>query len=400
RPPGGRPVAGGAAAAGPGRGATRRAGGADPRRTGERAGPGRRALAARLPAPVRRGGSHRAGFESHPGRGGTGCRPGRADRSRPSHLGGPGDRADSRREASGRGAHASRGLAWCRAEIRGRCGAGHRAGPAGHHRAGHRAGGHAGCSSRHPDLRHNHEHGESGGGLPAADRSGRQARMTAALHAEFLKLGTTRLVAAMTGLAVALTALIGVLEAVTAGTGKGMAIPSLATAGGLRDNLASTGFALLAAALLGVVITSGEFRLKTATDTYLDQPDRGRVLAAKAIAAAAAGAVLGTAAAAAATAIALGFAASRGYPIALSDPAIARYTAGAVVGSALLAATGVGAGSLIRHQVGATIAVVAWALVIELVVGATLTTVGRFLPYTAASMMAGDTNGGGMPQIP
>ncbi len=37
--------------------------------------------------------------------------------------------------------------------------------------------------------------------------------MTAALRAEFLKLRTTRLVAGMTGLAVALTALIGVLEA-------------------------------------------------------------------------------------------------------------------------------------------------------------------------------------------
>ncbi|MBO0806464.1 MAG: hypothetical protein J2P25_25725, partial [Nocardiopsaceae bacterium] len=113
--------------------------------------------------------------------------------------------------------------------------------------------------------------------------------MTSALHAEFLKLVTTRLVAAMTGLAVALTALIGVLEAVTAGTGKGMAIPSLATAGGLRDNLAATGFALLVAALLGVAVASGEFRLKTATDTYLDQPSRGRVLAAKAVAAAVAG---------------------------------------------------------------------------------------------------------------
>jgi hypothetical protein len=44
--------------------------------------------------------------------------------------------------------------------------------------------------------------------------------------------------------------------------------------------------------------------------------------------------------------------------------------------------------------------VVAWGLVIELVVSATVTTVGPFLPYTAATMMAGDTNGGGMPQIP
>jgi hypothetical protein len=196
--------------------------------------------------------------------------------------------------------------------------------------------------------------------------------MTAALRAEFLKLATTRLVAGMAGLAVALTALIGVLEAVTAGTGKGMAIPSLATAGGLRDNLASTGFALLAAALLGAVITSGEYRLKTATDTYTDQPGRGRVLAAKALAAAAAGAVLG----------------------------IARYAGGTVIGSALLAAAGAGAGSLIRQQTGAIIAVVAWGLVIELVMGATVTAVGRFLPYTTAAMMAGDTNGGGMPQIP
>jgi hypothetical protein len=225
--------------------------------------------------------------------------------------------------------------------------------------------------------------------------------MTAALRAELLKLRTTRLMAAMTGLAVALTALIGVLEAVTAGTGKGMAIPSLTTADGLRDNLASSGFALLIAILLGVVIASGEFRLKTATDTYLDQPDRGRVLTAKAIAAAVAGAVLGIAVAATATGIALGFAASRGGgTLALSDPTIARYAGGAVIGSALLAAIGAGVGSLIRHQTGAIIAVVAWGLVVELVVGATVTAVGRFLPYTAAAMMSGDANGGGMPQIP
>jgi ABC-type transport system involved in multi-copper enzyme maturation permease subunit len=224
--------------------------------------------------------------------------------------------------------------------------------------------------------------------------------VTAALHSEFLKLRTTRLVAAMTGLAVALTALIGVLEAVSAGTGKGMAIPSLDTAGGLRDNLASTGFGILVAALLGTVIATSEFRFKTATDTYLDQPSRGRVLGAKAVAAAAAGAVLGLAAAATATGIALGFAASRGYSLALSGPAITRYAGGTVIASALLAAAGAGVGSLIRHQVGAVITVVAWGLVVELVVSATVPGLGRFLPYTAAAMMAGDTNGGGMPQIP
>ena len=152
--------------------------------------------------------------------------------------------------------------------------------------------------------------------------------------------------------------------------------------------------------LLGVVIASGEFRHKTATDTYLDPPYRSRVLAAKAIAAAAAGTVLGAAAAATATGIALGFAASRGYPLALPGPAIAGYTGGTVIGSALLAAAGAGTGSLIRQQTSAIVAVVAWGLVIELVVGATVTALGRFLPYTAAAMLAGDTSGGGMPQIP
>ncbi len=55
------------------------------------------------------------------------------------------------------------------------------------------------------------------------------------------------------------------------------------------------------------------------------------MLAAKAIAAAVAGAVLGIAAAAAAAGTALGFAASRGYALALPDPTIARYAFGTVL---------------------------------------------------------------------
>lgn len=91
--------------------------------------------------------------------------------------------------------------------------------------------------------------------------------MSNALRAEFLKLRTTRTAAALIGLAVALTALIATIEAATAGTGSPMAIPSLSTAGGLRDALTSTGFALLAAAVLGITSACGEFRLKTVTDT-------------------------------------------------------------------------------------------------------------------------------------
>ena len=208
--------------------------------------------------------------------------------------------------------------------------------------------------------------------------------MTQALRAEFLKLRTTKTAAGLTGLSVALTALFAALESATAGTGRGMAIPSLATPAGLRDALASTGFALIAAAVLGTVITCGEFRHKTATGTYLDQPGRTRVLAAKAIAAAVAGIVVGLAAAATATAIALGFAAARGYPLALPAATIAGYGAGSVLGAGLLAAAGAGAGSLIRHQVSAIIAVFAWGFAAELVIGGTATAAAPYLPYTAA----------------
>jgi ABC-type transport system involved in multi-copper enzyme maturation permease subunit len=224
--------------------------------------------------------------------------------------------------------------------------------------------------------------------------------MTAALRAEFLKLRTTRLVAGMTGLAVALTGLIGVLEAVTAGTGKGMAIPSLGTADGLRDNLASTGFALLVAALLGVVITSGEFRLKTATDTYLDQPDRARVMAAKTIAAAAAGAVFGAVAAGIATGAGLMSASGKGYHISLAAGDFTRYAAGAVLGAALLAGIGAVVGSLVSSQIAAIVTVFVWCLAIEQIVAGVSTSAARFLPLIGAMTMAGADSRAGMPPLP
>jgi len=223
--------------------------------------------------------------------------------------------------------------------------------------------------------------------------------MNAQVRAEFLKLRTTRTAAALVGLAVAVTALIATLESATAGTGRGMAIPSLATTAGLRDALASTGFALITAAVLGTVIATGEFRHKTATAAYLDRPGRSHVLAAKAITAAAAGILLGLAAAATAAGIGLGFAAARGYPIALPAATIARYAAGAILGAGLLAAAGTGAGSLIRHQAGAIIAVFAWGFAVELIVGGIATSVAPYLPYTAAALMAGVASGGGMPPI-
>ena len=146
---------------------------------------------------------------------------------------------------------------------------------------------------------------------------------------------------------------------------------------------------LLFAAVLGVTISSGEFRHQTATLTYLATPNRNRVLAAKVIAAAVAGAVFGLAGYAAATAVGLAFVASHGYPVTIGAATFARYVAGHVVAGVLLGAAGAALGSLIRSQLAAVIGVFVWAIIVESVIGGLFTSVRPYLPYTAATTLAG-----------
>jgi ABC-2 type transport system permease protein len=224
--------------------------------------------------------------------------------------------------------------------------------------------------------------------------------VTPAIRAELLKLRTTRLVLGIFGVAAGLTILGAVVSAVRAGGTGSNAIPSLSTETGLRTIVSFTGFGLLMALILGITVASGEFRHRTATDTYLDEPNRSRVLIAKAIAAANAGAVLGLATSAIATGVGLAFATGKGYDVALSAGTIARFAAGATLGCALLAAIGVGLGSLLRSQLAAIITAFVWALAAEQIAGGISDSLAAYLPITAASTMAGATSTGAMPPIP
>lgn len=212
--------------------------------------------------------------------------------------------------------------------------------------------------------------------------------MITLIKAELLKLRTTRIGYGLLLTAATLSALFASLGAARAGNGRSN-VPPLSTAGGLGTVTTVTGFAMLLAGVLGVVIASGEFRHATATLTYLATPARGRVLAAKAVAAALAGAVFGLVAGVIATGTGLAFAAGRGDRIALGAGALAGHAAGAVAGSALLAALGVGLGSLIRSQLAAVIDVIAWGIVIESIIGGLFTSVRPYLPYTAATTLGG-----------
>jgi ABC-2 type transport system permease protein len=216
--------------------------------------------------------------------------------------------------------------------------------------------------------------------------------MTRLIRVELLKLRTTRLGYGLLATGAGLTAAFSVLEASRSGPGR--AVGPLDTAAGLSSVLAGGTWALLMAAVLGATVSSGEFRHSTATSTYLATPQRGRVLAAKAVAGTVAGAVFGLVGYLIAAGVGLGFVAARGYQVPVGDATLARFGIGHVVAAALLAAIGVALGSLIRSQLAVVIGVLVWAVVIESLLGGLFNSVQPYLPYTAATTLAGTQLGG------
>ncbi|HKO27486.1 MAG TPA: hypothetical protein VJU80_08525 [Solirubrobacteraceae bacterium] len=209
---------------------------------------------------------------------------------------------------------------------------------------------------------------------------------------ELLKIRTTRLTYGLLATATGLTALLTVLRAATAGHGKE---PPLYASAGLTRALTVIGFAFLISIVFGATVSSGEFRHSTATVTYLAFPNRTRVLVAKLIAAASTGLMFGALGFAASTGVAMIFVAAHGYAVALSAGTIVGYGAGATLAAGLLAAVGVALGTLIRAQLGVVIGVFVWTVFAESILGGVVNPLGPYLPFTAATTLAGAKLGGG-----
>jgi ABC-type transport system involved in multi-copper enzyme maturation permease subunit len=193
--------------------------------------------------------------------------------------------------------------------------------------------------------------------------------MTRLVRTELLKLATMRLTYGLLAVAAALSALFSLLENNGAGTA-GSGVPPISTADGLRTVTTVTGFAMLFAAVLGSIVANGEFRHSTATLTYLATPQRTRVLLAKVIASSCVGSLFGLVAG-------------------ISAGTLVGHVAGAVAGAALLAALGAAVGSLVRSQLATVIGIFVWAIIIESLIGGLYTSTRPYLPYTAATTLAG-----------
>lgn len=189
--------------------------------------------------------------------------------------------------------------------------------------------------------------------------------MKRTLKAEFLKLRYQRstwwlLVGAT------LFSILNTTSAVASMVAMGdkLELPGLDTIEGVRDVYANSMAGYLFALIIGIMISSGEFRHGTAVATYLAQSDRRLVLYAKMVTSVAAG-LLVQFVATAISMLAAYFYIAR-YPHAtLSMSDILQFIWAAELSGAVLAIVGVTVGTLIRNQTLAIVGSVIWLLLIE-----------------------------------
>lgn len=211
------------------------------------------------------------------------------------------------------------------------------------------------------------------------------------LSAELLKLRTTRVPAVLGGFSVLMSGLVAA---------------SLVGSGSLEDDRAlalaqGASFATMLAAVLGILIVTNEYRHGTITTTFLVEPRRGRVLAAKLAAALLGGAVYGLAAAATSAAVAVPWLAANGEALALDGQAL-EALGRLVFAFALSAALGAALGAIVQNQVGTIVAFFVWFLVVEsliaLVSSLLFTSIGDpdpVSPYMPGSALSGIVGGQG-----
>ena len=210
--------------------------------------------------------------------------------------------------------------------------------------------------------------------------------MNAQVRSELLKLRTTRTIYLLFAGVVAMSIVTVVDPNSTAAT--------------FQKPFNEQGFLLFTSMLtrllifvLGVRLMTDEFRHGTIVSTFLVSPRRGRVLAAKAVVAGAAGLVLGSVAWLAMTGAASFVASSEGTTLGLDG--LAWQTFAAMAGAGLAwGVIGVVVGAIVRNQLVATVGGLIWLMGIEDIFRGILGDIGGYLPGSAGLLMILDPGDG------
>jgi ABC-type transport system involved in multi-copper enzyme maturation permease subunit len=183
--------------------------------------------------------------------------------------------------------------------------------------------------------------------------------MTRLVHAELLKLVTTRLLLWLGLLILGLELLVISLEV------SQDSLESLGEPQRQRDIVSIAAVSALVSLILGIVSSAGEYAHGTISHTFLVVPVRERVVAAKLIAAAVGGTALALFSAAFGWSYAALVLSARSVTLHLGSGGVVRVLLGAVAAAAITGALGVGFGALVRRQTAAVVVALIWLLVGE-----------------------------------
>lgn len=209
--------------------------------------------------------------------------------------------------------------------------------------------------------------------------------MIAQTRAELLKIRSTRTTIGLVLGMLALVVLFALLSGLLTRT------DDLVTK---EDQLGLLGVGSLAgvfSALAGIMLVTSEYRYGTIRPTFLFSPRRSRVLASKLAAGLLAGFVFSVVGGLLGFGIGYAALSGRGVAFALSGGDVALLALGTIGGGAIWGAIGVGLGAIVRNQVGSIISLLAWGFVVENLLFAFVSSVGRFGPVHAQDAFTGLT---------
>lgn len=218
-----------------------------------------------------------------------------------------------------------------------------------------------------------------------------------ALAAEFRKVLTTRiwwvLALVLWGYVAMNTAAIGFAFTLDPSMSGMPPFPPEALTALVYSLATSTGYVF--PVIFGALMVTGEVRYRTLTTAFLATPQRGFVLAAKAVTAFLVGAVFGVVGAAASVGIGAPVLELAGQSSLLGEADTWALIGRMVLAMALWGVVGVAVGTLVPSQIGSVVGILAFTLLIEPILRTAaafveqLATVGKFLPGAAGDALVG-----------
>lgn len=214
--------------------------------------------------------------------------------------------------------------------------------------------------------------------------------MIALLRSEVRKVLTIRLWWGMLLGSMAFAALSVIAQIATNGLKNNPALP-LTTSVTQRSIFASAISGYIFSVVVGIILITTEYRHFTSRPTFLLEPRRARVIAAKLVVAAGVGLLYGIACVAVSVAITVPWLSAKGVTIDWAANGLIVVMLGAVGVVAIFAVVGVGIGVMFRNQISAVITTLAYLFVVEpLVAVIPIIKEGyRFLPGASADALTG-----------